>query len=294
MSRTYLPVMGTMLVIAAAFVGGVIGGIAMVVTARATHYAVLPAGVGGFVAVIIFSLAIWYGSVKDPLINPLLAVIMSIVVYGTYHFAEYVDFRQTLSNEIRAELGDLDQATTDLIIEDYLIEETGSSGFIGYVRHLLKYGYIVSRIGVRERQTGTGETVFNIALDFGLILFVSVVAALMATRRAFCEHCKRYYGRMSLSWTADMEILGRVGRDAAEEFLRNIRSNQYPQARKLIQRKQFLTPCLEIQIERCKTCDVTPILLTAMRTGGVLSNRREVVFQQVISPEQYRQLAAKP
>jgi hypothetical protein len=293
MNRTYLPIPGVILVIATALVGGVIGGIVMVITARGTHYAILPAGVGGFAAVIIFSLAIWYGKVKDPLINGLLALVMSIVVYGTYQFVEYMDFRQTLSNDIRADLGDLDQETTDLIIEEYFIDETGSSGFIGYVRHLLKYGYIVSRIGRPDRQTGTSETIFNLLLDFGLILVVSVLAALMANGRAFCDHCKRYYGRMSISWTAGMEILGRVGRDAADDFLNHIKSNQYAQARKLIQRKQFFTPCLEIQIERCKTCDVTPIMLTAMRTGGVLSSRRDAVLQQIISPEQYRQLANK-
>jgi hypothetical protein len=293
MNRVYLPIQGVLLVIITALLGGWLSGIAMILLFRATRYLIAPAVVGGFVGVILLSIAIWQGRVRDVLLNSLFAVVMGIVIYGTFQADQYWDFRQSLANDIQSQLGDLDQGTVDTIIDEYLIDETGSTGFIGYVRHLLKYGVTVSRMGVFSRQTSTGETLLYVVIDILLVLGVLVLGTIMATRRAFCDHCKRYYGRMSISWTAGMEILGRVARKSATDFLNLIEANQYGQAHKLIERKQFLTSCLEIQIERCKTCDHTPITLTAMQTGGLLSNRRKVVYRQNISPQQYRQLASK-
>jgi hypothetical protein len=270
-------------------VGGIVSGIAIFITTRLINLLTLNVILGALVGFFLLRWIIDYTKLRDRLIAITFAVLMGIIAYATYQAGEYIAFRLEFYNTIMASGDSVDRAFVDQYLDSFLLEETGSSGFVGYIKYALKYGFtITSTTNPIPRDVTGGGVLFYWGLDFAMLIGVLGLSAWLSTSRSFCENCQKFYGGFGGGWKVG-EPLGSVPSKMSKEFLSKTKSGDVREVVALIEPKG--SDGLELFVERCDTCDTSPIKLIGIQAGGILyNNARRVTLKHEISREQYNEI----
>ncbi len=122
----------------------------------------------------------------------LLSLLATVTLYGTYHYGRYIGLQVQTSLEI---FPGLSEATEDKNLSaakafvDYALEkETGYSGFVGYMLFKANEGVSIGRFYHSNRlNLGPVLTWFYWAVEFGIILWITIYTGRNLIRRPFCE-----------------------------------------------------------------------------------------------------------
>jgi hypothetical protein len=83
-----------------------------------------------------------------------LAALVTVAIYGTYHFAKYLSFRNQAFAELAPDLAKVYSAkkvaAVNAMIDLGLREETNHSGFVGYMVYRAKRGMSIGRFYSRS------------------------------------------------------------------------------------------------------------------------------------------------
>jgi hypothetical protein len=175
-------------------------------------------------------------------------------MYGMLHYGRYVGFVVSASMEISSGLSealeDENLSVAKAFLDYALEEETGHSGFPGYLLYRASEGVSIGRL-TRTSSFNLGPVLTWLywLLEFGIILGLTVQRGRKTTRASFCEACgNRYSGERHLGGTAS----------ANESFLLElIGQKDFTGLRSLMEPNAEL-PSLEVYYQGCQVCGKSP------------------------------------
>ncbi len=269
----------------AAIVSGVaIGSMTQIISLAFYLVILFPAlmGLGGGAAM---GLAVQQGKVRNPTIAALFGALTGFILYGTMNGVGYWQFKQQIGKEIQQELGQLDAADITQVENSYLKDKTGSTGFVGFLKHSAIEGVSIGKVGQSGVNLGETGTWVYWLIELAIIDIIITAIAYMAAKRVFCESCDQWYG--------DSKAIGGVQQSAAAEFLGLIQKEHFPPAGKLLDTiAPVPIPNLTVEVQCCPNCQISPVNLTvnAVSRNSEGKLEKKAMAEGMISLSQYRQL----
>jgi hypothetical protein len=190
-----------------------------------------------------------------------LSVLAAVVMYGTFHYTRYMGFVVQVSFEMFEGLSEAtDEKNLGLAkgFADYALqEETGYSGFVGYILYRAGEGVSIGRL-TRSSGLNLGPVLTWLywALELGIILGLTIHKGRKLISKSFCESCGNWYGsEKHLGGTAS----------ANEPFLLDlIRQKDFSGLGNLIEKNAEL-PSLEVYFQGCQVCGKSQSQLVVRR-----------------------------
>jgi hypothetical protein len=268
-----------------ALIGGIAIGGATAVVSRLFYLIVLfpllmGAG-GGFLQ----AYAVNKGKVRNPAIAGAFAILTGLVIYGTLNIGYYISFRQEATAELKKTTGLTDDAQVNKLLDENILQlETGSTGFLGFLKYSAQQGVGITR-GSSKIELKNEWAWGYWAIEFAAICGITAFMAFAAAKEPFCEN--------SDEWYLPQESVGTVPKEESENFLNLIKNENFVKAGALIDpQNQSPIPNMVVHLQRSPGDRLNDLILTASTTsldnkGNVNSNE---VIQGMISPSQYAQL----
>lgn len=234
-------------------------------------FPVLMGAGGGFLQ----SYAVNQGKVRNPLIAGTFAILMGVIVCGTMHGGDYLSWKEKDKQSSNF---------TEEEIDNLLLSETGSKGFLGYQKFLAQQGVGITRGSSKvelKNEWAWGYWAIELAIISGITAFMAFAAA----KEPFCEN--------SDEWYLPKEPVGSIPKEESENFLGLIKNENFVKAGALID-PQNLSPIpnMVVHLQRSPGDRMNDYILSASKTS--LDNKGNVsakeVIQGMISPSQHAQL----
>ena len=183
-----------------------------------------------------------------------LSAISAIVMYGTFHYTRYLGFQIQASLEIYSgfseALKEENLRLASTFVNYALEEETGHSGFLGYMLYRASEGVSIGRLSRSSGlNMGPALTLLYWLTEFGIIFGLTIQKGRTLIGASFCESCGNWYGmEKHLGGTAS----------ANESFLLDlIRQKDFSELGKLIEQNAEV-PSLEVYFQGCQVCGKSP------------------------------------
>jgi hypothetical protein len=194
-----VPLPGLLLMITAAVVGGLGAGVITYFVSRELYLVVVFPILLGLLCGWIAALVVQIGRVRAPLAAGAFGVLMALILYGTYRYADYYwGFRGDLKKHFEDAI---DQKITDdqyQAFEDMALQEAvDATGFVGYTKLTAREGITITKA---TRLTGGGLTLKGGVLyvywmiEIGLISYFAAAGAYRSARKPFSEQTGDWYG----------------------------------------------------------------------------------------------------
>jgi hypothetical protein len=228
--------------------------------------------------------AVQRAKVRKTLQLVLLSVLSAAVIYGMFHYTRYLGFQVTATMEI---FSGLDEGTetgnllvTNAFLDYALKEETGYSGFLGYMLYEAEQGVSIGRLS-RSTSTNLGPilTWLYWLLEFGIILGLTIQKGKKAIVRSFCEICGNWYD--------SEKHLGGTASSNESFLLELIRQKDFSGLGKLIEQNAEV-PSLELYLHGCQVCKKSQSQLMVRRAFQSAKDRLEFkeAVQTVLQPNE--------
>jgi hypothetical protein len=192
-----------------------------------------------------------------------LSVLSAVVIYGAFHYTRYLGFQVTASMEIFSGLDEGSQTgnlqVTNAFLDYALKEETGHSGFLGYMLYEAKQGISIGRLS-RSSSTNLGPALTWLywLLEFGVILGLTIQQGKKVMARSFCEACGNWYG--------SEKHLGGTASANEPVLLDLLQKKDFSGLGKLIE-KNAEVPSLELYLHGCQVCGKSQSQLMVRRAS---------------------------
>ncbi len=262
--------------------GVTIGGIAGFISLWVYLIVLFPAVMGLF-GIGAMSIAIRQGKVRNPAIATVFGGLTGLIIFTSIHAVKYQQFKQLASESITQEAGRLNDSQMSQVIDRYLQQQTGSTGFVGYVKYEAKLGVTIIKAGTKGGNIGEMGTWIYWITELGVVSVWIAMSAYSSAKEPFCENCNQWYG--------GKERLGNVNPQLSTNFLNLLESDNFSEAGKLVDPLQGVyAPSLEVYLQRSPSpSSFSDLLLTVSDTSlddkGNLQLKE--VTQGLISLSQY-------
>ena len=191
-----------------------------------------------------------------------LSILSAVAIYGTFHYTKYIGFQVKALVEI---FSGLDETTeeenlqvTKAFLDYALEEETGHSGFLGYILYEAQQGVTIGRL---FRSTtfnlGPALTWLYWLMEFGIILGVTIQKGRKAMNMSSCEACG--------NWHSGEKHLGGTASTNETILLEMLKQKDFTGLGTLIQ-KNAEVPSLELYFQGCQVCGKSQSQLVVRRT----------------------------
>lgn len=274
-------------------VGIVIGGIASFVSRFIYLIIVFPALMGVTAGIFINGI-VAKEKIRSTFVLIAAGIFSAILIFGSMHFFDYLQFRNSAAKEIQAQvIAESGETAPEENVQAYidyvLVEETGFSGLIGFFLLEAKEGVSISRVGVGGSDNGINLgaiTWLYWLAEMGLIGWMSVAPSYKLTKDLFCEHCD--------TWVAEGEHIGGVQPELFKQAVELIRYKDFVGLAQML-RSDTSLPSIEFYKRTCKTCNTFPLYITASvissgKQGQVQS--KLIMAQALTSSERFTLLSA--
>jgi hypothetical protein len=194
-----IPLTGIVLLAAAALIGGVGLGLIVHFVARQIYLIILFPIFLGLAAGFIVAVAAQAGKVRAPLIAGLFGVILVAILYGVYWYADYyLLFRGDLRDEIEQSFGEITDEEYQQFEDTALDVETGSKGFVGYIKLTAQEGITLTRA---TSSSDSGLTLKDMiayiywAVEFLIMAYLGFIGAYRSGQQPFSEETGQWFGK---------------------------------------------------------------------------------------------------
>ena len=179
-----------------------------------------------------------------------LSILMAVAMYGSYHYCRYLAFQLRASLEIFEGFSAATEAenlgVTKTFLDYALNEETGHSGFLGYILYEAKQGVSIGRL-TRSSSVNLGPVLTWLywLMELAIILGLTIQKGWKLIQVAFCESCGNRFG-------SEKHLGGTI---AANEslVLDLVRQKDFVELQKLMEPNAEL-PSLEVYFQGCEVC----------------------------------------
>lgn len=135
-----IPSSGFIFLLLSSLVGSItVAGITLAASNLIYPVIIAPLLMGG-TASIANLIGIKFGKVRNPIYASIFAALSGLIVYGTFRVGEYLQFKQQFERQISEQLNLGNRTSSidlnmDSLIDSFLAQETGSKGFLGYLKY---------------------------------------------------------------------------------------------------------------------------------------------------------------
>jgi hypothetical protein len=268
--------------------GGIGVGLLLFLSSKVTYILIVSVGLAGLLVGGLLMLAVHLGKVRDVAVVAGCALLAGLLAYGAFRFAEYYDFREQVRQDLLIQNPSANSEQVDAAVNQILVQQTGSTGLMGFISMQANEG-----MGVSIRSRYARSYMIDITLGreltlayWGLEVLIMAVApigfAINRARHPFCEDNNRWL---------KFSYLGAVPADSIQDFLGAIRQGHFGMARSMLSNGRYHPPWLKVDGGQCgDDSDEAKIKLTLIRPGNQAD---EVIFRATASRRQYNQLTGR-
>lgn len=228
-----------------------VGGIVHLVGRLIYLILLFPIGMGG-IGFIINSVLIKQSKNRNLILGILCGLVIGLTIYGSYHFFDYLQFRSELVNEWMAS----DNVSDPVFIGEYeeyfdflLQEETGQSGFFGYLVFTAQEGIEIGRAVGSGGGTNIGDVGTYIYYIIEIIIVMGAAAAAgFLVGDNYCENCDKWY---------DEQLTAELPLDTQDAAMAALESGNFSELMELLN-PQDDVPYLKITTDSCASCNSAP------------------------------------
>lgn len=281
--------LGILLLLITAIIGGIAVGIALHFSGRIIYLIFASVFLAALIAGFIMQTAVRVGKVRNQPAVIIFAILMGLVAYGSLRYGDYLWFQEETRSAIRetdpsATNEDID-AFTNIILE----EETGATGFEGFIRLEAKEGLSITSSRNFNDDSGGLELSEPITIGYWVIEILIMIGVPMwtglnQTKEIFCDNNNDW-----LRFTA----VGSVSQADWSHFLQALQAQDFQTARTFITvNADFKRPYLSVEKGDCGAEQPTGILrVTAMRTDRRGRADNQKILEAVLDRTTYNVIA---
>jgi hypothetical protein len=207
----------------------------------------------------------------------LIFILTALVVYGSFHYGRYVFFQlgswlKLASSEAAQSTGvQVDLKLAKVFTDFALKQETGHTGFLGYMLYRAKTGLSIGKFYSQNRLSLNGVLAWLYwVLEFGLILWIMSGEVKDHLRVPVCESCGRRLGR-------EQHLGGTT--PANEPLLLDLLKRGEVSGLGQMLVKEAGLPSVELYMQKCKTCGQQSTSVITVRRASL--GRRGVVLAEI-------------
>ena len=272
------------------FVGAFIG-LSVSVISNIVYLVFLFPIIIGFVGAYFLKDAVKRCRIRSNTVTLVLSVLMGLVIYGTYHISNYITFQGEMTIAFVQKM-EADSDTPSMTGEESIAvgraftnyalkEETGQSGFLGYMLYKANRGISIGKVYSSNRlKLGSIFTWIYWLVELGLIIGIMYTSTKNKETDALCENCQ--------DWITPKEHLGGVEEDDFQSLQDFIAAKNFSAARKLLSPSTGI-PSIEVYAKSCN-CPTADLKLSQASFDA----NNEVVWEDIldttISIEQLKEL----
>jgi hypothetical protein len=281
-----IPFGGFIALILATIIGSlVIGGIVFAVS-HLFYLIILFPLLMGAVGGSILLLVVKSSKVRSPIIAGLFGLLMGVGIIGVNHFLTYYitdrnDFRSLAVEQYG---DDISQEELDSLMDEILIQETGSPGFIGDLKFNAQLGTTITRSSSSSEVTlDERATWIYWGVELLIVMGIAAGMAMSAARQPFNEEAGEWY--------PEGQRVGSVDWKSRKDFYKLLKNGDLTDAFKMVMGAISATPRVDIIVQRTASAPQSDVILTVKETR--LTQRRETSgdkMKGVLSAQEYNDM----
>ncbi|NMF58187.1 hypothetical protein [Pseudanabaena yagii] len=263
------PSQGIAILAASSLVSGVAIGSATAFISKFIYFIVLfPLGMG-FGTGALLGVAVKKGKIRNPSIALGLGILSGVVAYGSLMYGQYINFQQETERIMQSEYSLTDKKQVADQINAVLQQETGDSGFVGFLKFSAKQGTSISR-GSSKLKLNDTFTYLLWLIELGIVGFLAASIPFGAASEPFNEDGNDWYG--------EKQRIGSATEDSKDELIRLLNIDDIAGVSALLSSQADL-PLPRIDVYG--------------RTCGAASNSDSVITVSYVSLNAKKQVEAK-
>jgi hypothetical protein len=283
----HVPPAGLLLLITTAVAGGLGAGVITYFVSREVYLIILFPILLGLGVGWIMAMAVQIGKVRAPLVAGAFGVVMALILYGTYRYAEYYwRFRSDFKRQVEKTFGqkitdDEYQRFEDITLQD----EVGAKGFAGYIRLTAREGIMFTRA---TSSSDSGVTLKGTVLylywmlEIAAIGFFAAVGAARSARKPFSEQSGEWYGKAARVGTLPAELVS--------TFVERVQQGQLAQAGALVTAEARTPPRTDVAVYRSAAPGTDHLLAVQRVTLRRSSADTKDLHRWIITPAEFETL----
>ena len=291
--RTYqpsniAPSQGVAILAISSLVSGVAIGGATAFISKFIYFIVLfPIGMG-FATGAAMGLAVKKGKIRNPITALGLGVLGGLVTYGSLMYGQYMNFQQETEKIMEREYNVTDKNQAKEQINNFLQQETGSSGFVGFVKMSAKEGITISR------RSSSFQIKDNFAyllwlIELGIVGFLAASIPFKSANEPFNEEGNEWYG--------EKQWVGSATEESKDDLIRLLNMDDMSGAAALLSSQTDLpTPRIDVYSQSCAGVPFSDSVITVsyvstnakkqlerkdLLTGLVSESQRSLLVPQI-------------
>lgn len=264
-SKGGINLLGILLLLITAIVGGVAVGAGLHFSGRFVYLIFASVFLAALLAGFFMKTAVRIGKVRNQLVVIVFSILMGLVAYGSLRYGDYLWFQEEVRSSVRETdpraTNDEIDTFTDIILQD----ETGATGFEGFIRLEAQEGLSISS---SRNYTSTNDeglvlsepiTIGYWIIEILIMIGVPLMAGLSQTKEIFCDS--------NNDWLHFVTV-GSVSQADWSNFLQALQVSDFQTARTFIAvNGDFKRPYLNVEKGDCGAEQPTGILrVTSMST----------------------------
>ncbi len=237
------PSQGIAILAAASLVSGVAIGSATAFISKFIYFIVLfPMGMG-FATGTVLGLAVKKGKTRNPMLALGWGIFGGILTYSSLMYGQYINFQQETEQIMGHEYNLTDKKQVGDQINAILKQETGNSGFIGFLKLSAKEGTSISR-GSSKIKLNETFTYLLWVIDLGIVGFLAASIPFGSASEPFNEDGNDWYG--------DKQLIGSATEDIKDELIRLLNIDDMSGASALLSTQIDLPmPRIDVYAQSC-------------------------------------------
>jgi hypothetical protein len=235
----------------------------------------------GPIAAVVMIMMVKRLKIHQPILAVILGVLFAIGIVGIIHFGDYyIDFRGEVRASLAKKTGEAySEGDVDRVMNAFLIQETGNSGFIGYLEFESQQKTGLKSVGT-DLSYSQESTVLLWGGELLIIAAIAAGAAFLLARRPFNEQIDDWYDAM--------EHVGFVDWKHRKEFKKLLKKGDFVNAAKYVQMFSAQTHGLDVGLHRNRSLPNTNMVLVIHEvTQGRL--RPLTVVRGMLAPADFAQ-----
>ncbi|MFN4798308.1 MAG: hypothetical protein ACK5MX_18805, partial [Pseudanabaena sp.] len=187
------PSQGVAILAASSLVSGVAIGGATAFIGKFIYFIVLFPLAMGFATGSVLGFAVKKGKIRSPIAALGLGLLGGLVTYGSLMYGQYMNFQQETATIMEREYNVKDKNLANEQINVFLQQETGSSGFVGFLKMAAKEGTSISK-GSSKLKLNDTFTYLLWLIELGLVGFLAASIPFKSASEPFNEEANEWYG----------------------------------------------------------------------------------------------------
>lgn len=204
---------GVAILAASSLVSGVAIGSATAFISKFIYFIVVFPLCMGFGTGALLGVAVKKGKIRNPSIALGLGILSGVVTYGSLMYGQYINFQQETERIMQNEYSLTDKKQIADQVNAVLQQETGDSGFVGFLKFSAKQGTSISR-GSSKLKLNDTFTYLLWLIELGIVGFLAASLPFGAASEPFNEDGNDWYGEKQRIGSAKEE-----SKDALIQFL---------------------------------------------------------------------------